>query len=184
MKQTDGAVRRLSLSALCLALCLVLPFLTGQLPQLGSALCPMHIPVMLCGFLCGGPWGAAVGLVAPLLRGALFHTPELFPRGIAMAAELATYGLVSGLLYRRLPGRWLKLYGALLPAMAAGRVVWGTVRYVLAELSGSEFSMAMFWAGALFQAVPGIVLQLVLLPALVLGLERAGLAGEHGAGPG
>lgn len=175
MKIRRQAGYRLSISALCLALCLVLPFLTGQLPQLGNALCPMHIPVMLCGFLCGGPWGAAVGFVAPLLRGALFQAPVPFPTGVAMAAELAVYGLVSGLLYRRLPGRWLRLYGALLPAMAAGRIVWGAVRYVLAGLSGSEFSMAMFWAGALFQAVPGIVLQLVLIPAVVLGLERAGL---------
>ena len=95
-------IRKLTYSAVCLALCMILPFLTGQIPQIGSALCPMHIPVLLAGFLCGPWWAMAVGAVAPLLRFALFGMPPLFPTGAAMCFELAAYGLVSGLLYTRL----------------------------------------------------------------------------------
>ena len=107
-------------AAVCLALCLVLPFLTGQIPQIGSALSPMHIPVLLAGFLCGPWWAMAVGAVAPLLRFFLFHKPPLYPTGLAMCFELAAYGLVSGLLYRALPKRVGNIYASLLAAMLAG----------------------------------------------------------------
>ena len=80
-----------------LALALVLPFLTGQLPQIGNMLCPMHLPVLLCGFLLGWPWGLAVGVTAPLLRSALFGMPPLYPVALAMCLELGCYGLVIGL---------------------------------------------------------------------------------------
>ena len=95
-------LRSLIYAALCLALCLYLPFLTGQIPQIGKALSPMHIPVLLCGFLCGWPYALAVGFIAPFLRFLLFHMPEM-PMGIAMAFELAAYGLLASLLYRALP---------------------------------------------------------------------------------
>ena len=95
-------VRDLTFAAICLALCMVLPFLTGQIPEVGSMLCPMHIPVLLAGFLCGPWWAMAVGAVAPLLRFFLFGMPPLFPTGLAMCFELAAYGLASGLLYRLL----------------------------------------------------------------------------------
>ncbi|MBQ3532703.1 MAG: ECF transporter S component, partial [Oscillospiraceae bacterium] len=90
-------------SALCLALAMVLPFLTGQIPQIGKMLCPMHLPVFLCGFVCGWPWGLAVGFIAPLLRSLWLGMPLIFPDAAAMAFELAVYGMISGLLYRRLP---------------------------------------------------------------------------------
>ena len=102
-KTATPAIRRMVTTAVCLALCMVLPFLTGQIPQIGSALSPMHIPVLLAGFLCGPWWAMAVGAVAPLLRFALFGMPPIFPTGVAMCFELAAYGLVSGLLYARLP---------------------------------------------------------------------------------
>ena len=175
MKQSkETPARRLALSGLCLALCLLLPFVTGSLQQLGNALCPMHIPVFLCAYLCGGPWAAAVGLIAPLLRFALFQAPPIFPTGAAMSLELATYGLVCGLLYRRFPGRGIRICGALLGAMLAGRLVWGAARYLFAGLMGSVFSLSLFWAGAVVNALPGIVIQLLLIPAVVGALERAG----------
>ena len=97
--------KKLCYAAVCLALAMVLPFLTGQIPQIGQALSPMHIPVFLCGFLCGWPWGLAVGFIAPLMRSVLFGMPAIFPGACAMAFELAAYGAVSGFLYRRLrPG--------------------------------------------------------------------------------
>ena len=179
MSNTSSAnslkVRRLTYAAICLALALVLPFLTGQIPQIGSALCPMHIPVLLCGFLCGWPWGLAVGFIAPLLRSVLFGMPPLVPTGIAMAFELAVYGAVSGWLYSALPKKTWSIYAALLIAMVAGRIVWGIVRLVIAGLIDKPFTMALFLAGAVTDAIPGIILQIVLIPILVIALERAGL---------
>lgn len=92
---TSLQIRKLTYAALFLALALVLPFLTGQIPQIGSALSPMHIPVLLCGFLVGWPWGLAVGFIAPLLRSVIFGMPVMVPGAVAMAFELAVYGLVS-----------------------------------------------------------------------------------------
>ena len=171
----DKKNRRLAYSALFLALALVLPFLTGQIPTIGKALSPMHIPVMLCGFLCGPLWGAAVGAVAPLLRSVLFGMPAMFPGGVAMTFELTTYGILSGWLYRLLPRKPWSIYVSLLVAMVCGRLVWGAARFALAGLSGSEFPFSAFLAGAVTGAIPGIILHIVLIPLLVMGLERAKL---------
>lgn len=173
-------VRNLVYAALCLALCLALPFLTGQIPEIGKRLSPMHIPVFLCGFLCGWPWGAAVGAVAPILRSLLFAMPKLYPDAVCMSFELAAYGLVSGLLYRALPKKPWSVYAALLAAMIAGRLVWGAVKWALLGLAGTPFTVQMFLAGAVLNAVPGIILHIVLVPALVLALDRAGFARKEG----
>ena len=174
-------IRKLVYTALYLAIAMVLPFLTGQIPQIGAMLSPMHIPVLLCGFMCGWPWGLVVGFIAPLLRSVLFGMPALFPAAVAMAFELAVYGGMSGLLYRLLPRKPWAVYAALIIAMIAGRVVWGAVRLVLAGLSGTSFTWALFIAGALTNAVPGIILHLVLIPVLVIAMERAGLSlNRHG----
>lgn len=173
MTIASDRTRNLIVSAICLALCLVLPFLTGQMQQIGNMLCPMHIPVLLCGFLCGGPWGMAVGFVAPLLRFVLFGMPPIYPIGMGMAFELAVYGLTAGCLYRRLPRSTGCLYVSLASAMMAGRVVWGLVRYALAGLQGSSFPFSTFLAGAVTNAIPGILLQLILIPPLVLALKKA-----------
>ena len=176
MKHTS--VRKLTYAALCLALALVLPFLTGQIPEIGSMLCPMHIPALLCGFLCGTPWGLAVGGVAPILRSLLFSRPPMFS-AIPMAFELAAYGAVAGILYRRLPRRKGRIYLSLILAMIAGRLVWGIVQVVMMGLQGSAFTMEAFLAGAITTAIPGIILQLVLIPAVVAALEKAKMIPEN-----
>jgi len=163
-------MKKLVYSAMCLALCLVLPFLTGQIPQVGSMLLPMHIPVLLCGFLCGGGWGAAVGITAPLLRHVLFSMPPA-PGCYSMAFELAVYGLVVGLLYKRLGKGVRSIYISLICAMVAGRVVWGAVQVAILGLGSFPFSA--FVAGAVTSAIPGILLQLVLIPLLVGALDKA-----------
>lgn len=168
-------VRKLTYSAVCLAMALALPFLTGQIPEIGSMLCPMHIPVLLCGFLCGWPWGLAVGFTAPLLRSILFGMPPMFPTGIAMAFELAAYGAVAGAMYRWTPKKSVFVYGTLITAMAAGRLVWGAVQYALAGLQGTVFTASAFVAGAVTMAIPGIVLQLVMIPPLVIMLQKTRL---------
>ena len=172
-KTPNPAIRRMVSAAVCLALCMVLPFLTGQIPQVGSALCPMHIPVLLAGFLCGSWWAMAVGAAAPLLRFALFGMPPIFPTGVAMCFELAAYGLVSGVLYARLPKKTANIYVSLLTAMLAGRAVWGIVRVVLSGVAGEPFTWTAFMAGAFINAVPGIIVHILLIPVIVLALRRA-----------
>ncbi len=170
-------MRKMVNAALCLALCMVLPFLTGQIPEVGSMLLPMHLPVLICGFLCGGGWGAAVGFAAPLLRFAVFSMPPM-PGCISMAFELATYGLVAGLLYRRLAKWGMKgIYCSLICAMVTGRLVWGAAQLAILGLSGSGFPLSAFVAGALTGAIPGIVLQLAAVPVLVRALEKSGRIG-------
>lgn len=167
--------RRMIYSALYLAIALVLPFITGQIPEIGAMLSPMHIPVLLCGFVCGWQWGMAVGLIAPLLRSALFGMPPLYPTAIAMTFELAAYGALAGILYKLLPRKTWSVYAALILAMIGGRLVWGAARYLLAGLSGSEFPLSAFFAGAVTGAIPGIILHIVLIPVLVMVLEKARL---------
>ncbi|MCQ2415083.1 MAG: ECF transporter S component [Lachnospiraceae bacterium] len=162
----------LVLAAMFLALALVLPFLTGQIPQIGNALCPMHIPVLLCGFFCGPWYGLAVGLIAPLLRSVLFGVPPLIPKGVAMSLELATYGFTAGMLYKVLPQKKSSVYIALIAAMIAGRVVWGIARTVFYGLGSTEFGWEAFLSGAFLTAIPGIILQLVLIPILVITLKK------------
>ena len=173
---TSLKVRRLTFAALFLAVAMVLPFITGQIPEIGSMLCPMHIPALLCGFICGWPWGLAVGFIAPLLRSVLFGFPPMFPGAVAMAFELAVYGGMAGFLWKKLPRKRGVTYAVLLISMIAGRIVWGVVRVVLAGLSGSTFTWALFLAGAVTNAIPGIILQIVLIPVLVNVMERAGLS--------
>ena len=174
-KETSKRIRRLVYSALFLALALVLPFLTGQIPQIGSMLSPMHIPVLLCGFLCGWPWGLAVGLIAPILRSLLFGMPKLYPGAVAMMFELAAYGSVSGLLYKLLPKKTWSIYVSLIAAMIAGRMVWGCAQYLLLSLKGTAFTSAMFIAGAVTSAVPGIILHIILIPVIVMVMQKAKL---------
>lgn len=166
-------IKKLCAAAICLALCLVLPFLTGQIPEIGNALCPMHIPVLLAGFVCGPWWSAAVGFIAPLLRYILFAMPPIYPQGVAMAFELATYGLICGLLYKKLPKKAGNIYISLVAAMLAGRVIWGVVRAILSGVGEASFTWAAFLSGAFATAIPGIILQLVLIPVLVMALKKA-----------
>lgn len=166
-------VRRLTAAAVCLALCLVLPFLTGQIPQIGSALCPMHIPVLLGGFICGPWWAAAVGAVAPLLRHALFGGMPPILTALAMTFELAAYGLISGLLYGKLEKKTRNIYVALISAMVFGRVIWGVSAAVITGAAGGVFTWAAFASGAVLNAIPGILVQIVLIPVIVVALRKA-----------
>ena len=168
--------KRLIISAMCLALCMVLPYLTGQIPEIGNMLLPMHIPVLLCGMLCGWPWGLAVGFIAPLMRSLLFGMPPFYPTALAMAFELAAYGFASGLFSRLLPKKIPFVYLSLILAMIAGRLVWGVARFVMAGLSVTAFPFSAFLAGAITTAWPGMLLQVLILPPIVILLRRTKLA--------
>lgn len=173
--KNNKSLLKMILSALFLAMAFVLPFVTGQIPEIGSMLCPMHIPVILCGFICGWPWGLAVGFIAPLLRSFALGMPPLFPTALCMAFELAVYGCVSGVMYRLLPKKRINTYLSLVLAMIAGRFVWGVAMLVCMGINGGGFTFAAFIAGAFTNAVPGIIIQIVLIPVLVEIAGRAGV---------
>jgi LytS/YehU family sensor histidine kinase len=163
---------KLVLASLFLALAYVMPFLTGQIPEIGSMLCPMHLPVLLCGFICGPMWGGVVGFVAPLFRSLTLGMPPLFPTALCMAFELAAYGAVSGLLHKLLPKKKPYIYCSLLAAMIAGRLIWGAAMFIFVGASGGNFTLTAFLAGAITNAIPGIIVQIALVPLLVMLLDN------------
>ena len=170
--QQKKAISKMILSGLFLALGLILPFLTGQIQQFGSMLLPMHIPVLLCGFVCGPFWGMAVGFVTPVLRSVLFGMPPLFPIALTMALELAAYGILTGLLGSIFSKGKQGIYTALILAMVGGRVVWGLAAGVFYGMAGIPFNWSVFIAGSFFGAWPGILVQLILIPPLVQAIRR------------
>ena len=152
---------KMILAALFLAIAYVMPFLTGQIPEIGAMLCPLHIPVLLCGFICGWPWGLVVGFIAPLLRSFTLGMPPIFPTAVCMAFELATYGGIAGLMHRILPRKKPYIYLSLLMAMIA-----------CMGINGGYFTINAFLIGAFTNAIPGIMIQIVLIPILVMILDN------------
>lgn len=174
-RNTHKHIKNLVLAAMFLAIGLLLPFLTGQLKTIGSMLLPMHIPVLLCGLICGWQYGAAVGAILPLLRNLLFGMPPM-PGAISMAFELCTYGLVIGLMYGL--SKWkciISLYRSMIVAMLTGRAVWGIAQYIILGIKGGSFGFEAFMAGAFLNAIPGIILQLIFIPVMMVALDRTGL---------
>lgn len=172
MAKSKSEIKYMVLGATFLAIAMVLPLITGQIPQIGKALCPMHIPVILCGFFCGPWYGLAIGFISPLLRFLIFGMPVIVPDGICMSFELATYGFITGMLYKALPKKKINVYVALIIAMLAGRIIWGIGRTIFYGLGSKEFGFAAFIAGGFVNALPGIILQLVLIPILVMALKK------------
>lgn len=169
-------LQKLVISAMFLGLGLVLPFFTGQIQQIGNMLLPMHLPVILCGFICGWKYGFAVGAITPILRSAVFSMPVMYPSAIAMAFELAAYGFLVGFLFQNARWQCLKsLYRCLVISMLGGRAVWGIVMTVILGLGENGFTLTAFLTGAFFNAIPGIIAQLILVPAIMLALNKTHL---------
>lgn len=167
-------VKKLAVTAMLFAVGMVLPFFIGQIPAIGKMLLPMHIPVLLCGFIVGWQYGALIGFLLPIVRGLVFGMPPLYPNAVAMAFEMAAYGFVSGYLYSH--ARWQctkMLYISLVTAMLAGRLVWAFAEAILLGIGGNTFTWEMFAAGAFLNAIPGIIVQLVLIPLIMVALRRA-----------
>lgn len=173
----------ISFTGIMIALGLILPFLTGQIPEIGAMLCPMHIPVFICGLICGWKYGLIAGILTPVLRSMTFGMPPLYPTAVSMSFELATYGFTSGLLFqifKKLKFKYvLNIYITLIISMLLGRVVWGIVRYIISIFDGSNlFNMKIFVSGAFISAWPGILLQLILIPSLIFILVKTKLLNE------
>ena len=166
MKTKD--TRRMLLSAMFLALGVILPFLTGQIKEIGDPLLPMHIPVMLCGLICGWQYGFVTGLILPFLRAVTVGMPPIYPNAVWMAAELATYGFVVGFLYSAFQKKQMWwLYFCLLISMGSGRVVWGVTKANLLAVADKPFTLQAFITGGIIDSLPGILLQLILIPAII-----------------
>ena len=176
----NKTVLKITLSGMLLAIGIVLPFLTGQIPEIGAMLCPMHIPVIICGFMCGWKYGLIVGLILPILRSIMFSMPPMYPGAFSFAFEFGTYGLVSGLGYELIKklnkNNIIYLYIVLIVTMLLGRTVWGAVRYIMALIDNTiPFSFTIFLSGAFVTAWPGIILQLILIPILVNSLKNVNI---------
>ena len=167
MTKSKFNTKQLVLAALCVALGVVLPVAFHSIPNAGSVLLPMHIPVLLCGLVCGPVYGLLSGILTPLLSSMITGMPPMayLP---GMLCELAAYGLAAGVLRR-----FVDLYIQLVSAMLIGRLVYGVMNALI--FSAGNYSFAVFVSGAFVTALPGIVIQLVLLPAVVLLLEKARL---------
>ena len=170
-----SSTKKICISAVCIALCYALPVAFHTI-GLGTVFSPMHLPVLLCGLICGWACGAVCGIAGPVLSSMLTGMPAGVML-IYMIPELCVYGLCAGLLMKRIrTGRlYLDLYLALIPAMLLGRVAGGAARALFYLSTAQPYSLAL-WVGAYFvETMPGAVLQLIVLPALVVMLEKASL---------
>lgn len=168
-------VKRISLCAMCVALCYVLP-IAFHAVGLGGTLSPMHIPVLLCGIVCGGGYGLICGLIGPVLSSLLSGMPPMMML-IRMIPELCVYGLVAGLAmkYIRTGKAAADVYISLAIAMVAGRIVGGIATAIFYTVTSGVYSIALWATGYFVESVPGIVAHLVIVPVLVFTLEKARL---------
>ena len=166
-------VKKLVLTALCAALCLVLPMAFHAIPNAGSVMLPMHIPVLLCGLVCGWPYGLVCGILGPLLSGVLTGMPPMAMMP-SMMVECGVYGLVTGLMMKFIrTGKLLPdLYISMLTAMALGRIVSGLAKALIFTPGAAPFAWV---TTSLVTGIPGIVIQLVLMPLVIFALTRARL---------
>jgi len=164
-------IRNMVLTALFIAAGIMLPSFFHFLGA-GATFLPMHLPVLVCGFVCGWQWGLLCGAVLPLLSSMLTGMPPLYPMAISMVFELAAYGFLSGWLLPRCSVRRGGLYLALIAAMLGGRLVSGAARLILFGLAGMPFGWQIFISGAFITGLPGILLQLALVPPLTVAIHK------------
>jgi len=167
-------IKNLVISAMLLALGFVLPFLTGQIQEIGSMLLPLHIPVLICGFVCGPIYAAVVGAILPVMRSIIFAMPPIYPVAVSMAFEMCVYGLIAGYVYQILPKKTINIYISLIISMIVGRLVYGVVMVIISGLSSTPYSFNIFITSVFFSGIPGIILQIVAIPPLIMILEKVG----------
>ena len=167
-------VKRAIVTAVCVALCVVLPMLFHAIPNAGSIYSPMHIPVLICGLTCGWAYGLACGIIGPIMSYLLTGMP-LITALPQMIVELAVYGVISGLLMRFVhTGRlYADLYISLIVAMVVGRACAGIVSALI--FTRGTMTISLFATTYFVSCLPGIVIQLALIPTIVVALERANL---------
>ena len=165
-------VYKIVLSAMFLGLSIILPFITMNNPSLGNMFCLMHFPVLLCGFICGWKYGLTIGLVAPILRFVIAGMPPIYPTALAMSAELGAYGAISGIMYNVLPKKKLFVYISLIISIIIGKLVWGITMFGLLGFTFSKFGISAFFVQGFINAVPGLILQIILIPIIIILYEH------------
>lgn len=168
-----SSIRRACTAALCAALCVILPQAFHAF-GLGSMFSPIHIPVLLCGLTCGGTYGLLCGILGPLLSSLITGMPPAAML-VSMVPELAVYGLVSGLAMSKIrTGKYIAdLYACLIPAMILGRIVAGIVNTFF--YTGGAYTIELFISSYVVGALPGIIVHLLVVPALMMALTAARL---------
>lgn len=165
-------IKEVAIASLMVAMGIVLPFLTASNPQLGSIFLLMHIPVLIAGLVLGPKYGLIVGMMTPILRSLLFTLPPLYPQALIMMFELGAYGFFIGLAYHHLPKRTIDVYASLFIALLLGRAVWGIAASIFYPLAGFNFSFQIFLKTAFVTSLPGLGIQIVLIPLVFIYLKR------------
>lgn len=163
--------KKIALTAMFIALGTIVPqvfHLFGM--SAGATFLPMHIPVLLCGSVLGGGYGLICGLLTPFLSSLLTSMPPLFPVAFTMAIELSVYGLIIGKASQK-----CNIYIAYGIAMLSGRVVNGIVNAILLGINGSTFSLSVYLSSTFISALPGIIIQIILIPILFKLLKKSQL---------
>ena len=175
MKRNKTVLRLVTVGML-LALGILLPLVTAHgFGMQGSILLPMHIPVFLAGLTAGPIWGMALGAILPILNSLLTGMPAIYPNMVMMTFELFTYGLISGLIYRKggyvrkKIGKIPALFAAIIAAMTVGRAVYGIIFAILFSISGGLKALTVW--GAIATGIPGIIAQILLLPCITVAIE-------------
>lgn len=171
------SIKKMALSVLFLTIGWLLPFVTMQVPEIGSMLCPMHIPIFLCGLILGPWYGLLIGLITPTTRTLMFGTPILFPTSLCMIFELATYGYISGYFYKHLNRKnqnrkLLNLFITLIIAMIVGRFIYGMARFLSGLFSNNLIALTYLLIEAYLGSWPGILIQLTFIPIILTICEK------------
>jgi len=159
---------KMILAAVFLSLGIILPTWLGSMKEINDTILPIHLAAMFCGIICGKWYGLLVGFLIPVMRSLIFAMPVLYPRGLYMAFEAATYGFVIGFMYYLLKKKpaWY-IYTCILTAQIAGRIVWALAKNILLGFGEKGVTFNAFIAEGFIDALPGIALQLILIPLVV-----------------
>lgn len=153
--------KNLILSALFLALCVIVPIIFHGFGA-GPVFLPMFLPILLTGFLIEFPYAMLVGLLGPFLSALLTGMPPLVPNALLMAMEgVAASGLASYLFFRRRLNLWL----CLIAAIAAERLILFLFGFIFAPIFHLPGEWFAFYK--LIESMPGILLQLILTPIIL-----------------
>lgn len=176
--QKMSNVKKSIITAVCIALCYVIPLMFHVIQNAGSIFCPMHIPVFICGLICGWQYGLLCGIAGPALSSALSGMPPvaILP---SMMVELAAYGTAAGLMMKlvRTKSTYADLYISLIVAIVCGRVLAGLAKALI--FARGSYSMSAWIAGSVVTSWPGTVIQLVFIPTIVFALMKSHLIPER-----
>lgn len=150
----------------------LLPWFFGGVRIFGMGLLPMEFPVLLCGMICGAGYGGVVGAVVPILYALIFNTMSVYPLGVATVAELCAFGVLCGVLYKVMRQN---VFVSLLLAMFSGRTVFAVVYYYLLRSEGVIYTAERFINGEFLNVLPGIAIQIIFIPLIVLILNKTGI---------